>query len=193
MSQEERLHEHPTILVVDDNPDNLQLAASVLTQAMECDLSFATSGPEALEVLGCLLPDLILLDVSMPDLDGYEVCRRIKSSPAMRSIPVIFLTARTSTADIVLGFQCGGADYVTKPFRAEELVARVKVHVSLRRAEAEIQSLKGLLPTCANCKKVRDEGGHWQPIEVYIAQRSEARFSHSLCPDCVPLYFPGES
>jgi class 3 adenylate cyclase len=118
------------ILVVDDTPANIQTVAAIL-KGQGYQLSVATNGKQALEVLEKIQPDLILLDVMMPALDGFETCRRIKSTPAWRNIPIIFLTAKTETADIVKGFEVGAVDYVGKPFNAHELLARVNTHLTI--------------------------------------------------------------
>lgn len=123
----------PHILVVDDTPLNLQVLAATLPRHIDpCDLSFAQSGKAALEALGEALPDLILLDVMMPEMSGFEVCSIIKRNPATAHIPILFLTAKTETADIVKGFKAGGADYITKPFNGEELAARVRTHLKIK-------------------------------------------------------------
>ncbi len=119
------------ILVVDDTPANIQTVAAIL-KGQGYQLSVATNGKQALEVIEKVRPDLILLDVMMPELDGIETCRRIKSTEAWRDIPVIFLTAKTETADIVKGFEIGAVDYVGKPFNAHELLARVNTHLTDR-------------------------------------------------------------
>jgi adenylate cyclase len=127
------------ILVVDDAPGNIRTVAALLS-AQGYQLSAATTGQQALDALRRVRPDLILLDVTMPGLDGLETCRRIKSAEAWRDIPIIFLTAKTETTDIVTGFEEGAVDYVTKPFHAHELLARVHTHVTmgrLRRCLAE--------------------------------------------------------
>ncbi len=126
------------ILVVDDTSANIQTVAAIL-KGKGYQLSVATNGKQALEVLGRIRPDLILLDVMMPEMDGFETCRRIKSTEAWRDIPVIFLTAKTETADLVQGFELGAVDYVAKPFNAHELLARVNTHLTvdqLRRSLA---------------------------------------------------------
>ena len=93
-----------------------------------------TNGRQALQAVEQDPPDLILLDITMPEMDGYEVCRRLKANERSRDVPVIFLTALTDTADKVRAFDAGGVDYVTKPFQFEEVLARVKTHIALRRA-----------------------------------------------------------
>ena len=118
------------ILVVDDTPANIQTVAGIL-KGKGYQLSVATNGQQALDVLERIRPDLILLDVMMPDIDGFETCRRIKNSEAWRDIPIIFLTAKTETSDIVTGFEVGAVDYVAKPFNAHELLARVNTHLTV--------------------------------------------------------------
>ncbi len=118
------------ILVVDDTPANIQVLSSTLKNK-GYQISVATNGQQALEVVARLRPDLILLDVMMPEMDGFETCRRLKESAATNDIPVIFLTARTETTDIVQGFERGAVDYVPKPFNAHELLARVNTHLTM--------------------------------------------------------------
>ena len=118
------------ILVVDDTPANIQTVAAILKEK-GYQISVATNGKQALDVLERVRPDLILLDVMMPEMDGFETCRRIKAAEAWRDIPVIFLTAKTETADIVHGFELGAVDYVAKPFNAHELLARVNTHLTI--------------------------------------------------------------
>src|SRR5262245_28093056 len=128
VASDDRMNER--ILVVDDTPANIQTVAAIL-KGRGYQLSVATNGKQALEVLEKIQPDLILLDVMMPELDGFETCQRIKSTPAWRNIPIIFLTAKTETADIVKGFEVGAVDYVGKPFNAHELLARVSTHLTI--------------------------------------------------------------
>jgi adenylate cyclase len=118
------------ILVVDDTPANIQSLAAILKQN-GYQISVATNGRQALEVLERVQPDLILLDVIMPEMDGFETCRRLKSSESWKQIPVIFLTAKTETTDIVQGFELGAVDYVAKPFNPHELLARVNTHLTM--------------------------------------------------------------
>jgi DNA-binding response OmpR family regulator len=142
------------------------------------------------------------MDVMMPVMDGFEACRRIKADPRTQDIPILFLTALADTEALLHGFEAGGVDYVAKPFHPEELRARVTTHVALKQARdqerilrgqleealASIKQLSGLLPICANCKKIRDEQGEWNPLEVYISEHSEADFTHGICPDCAKAF-----
>lgn len=148
--------------------------------------------------------DLVLLDINMPGMNGLDMCKRLKESTNTRDVPVIFLTARVESHDIVRGFEAGGVDYITKPVNAQVLLARVRTHVSLKRALdeqkvliqklqdslAEIKKLSGLLPMCAHCKKIRDDKGYWEKVEVYIEEHSEAQFSHGICPECMKSLYP---
>jgi class 3 adenylate cyclase len=118
------------ILIVDDAPANIQILSTTLKDK-GYQISVATNGRQALEVLARVRPDLILLDVMMPEMDGFETCRRIKASEQWRQIPVIFLTAKTEVTDIVQGFELGAVDYVAKPFNAHELLARVNTHLTI--------------------------------------------------------------
>lgn len=178
----------PLILAVDDTRQNLDLLSKIL-EGVGYGVALAMSGSEALEMVAKENPDLILMDILMPGMNGIEACRRLKEDPATQGIPVIFLTSKTESAEILAGFEAGAVDYVTKPFRVSELLARVRVHVELRRAQHEIRTLRGILPTCSQCKKIRDEQGRWQTIESYIAEQSEAESSIGFCPDCLPSYF----
>src|SRR6201988_3677195 len=118
------------ILIIDDAPANIQTLSTILKER-GYNLNIATNGRQGLDVLERIRPDLILLDIMMPEMDGFETCRRIKASTAWREIPIIFLTAKTDTADIVRGFELGAVDYVAKPFNAHELLARVNTHLTI--------------------------------------------------------------
>ncbi|RZL29836.1 MAG: response regulator, partial [Rubrivivax sp.] len=124
---------HATVLVVDDTPANLTLLAQMLKP--EYRVQLAVSGAKALEICRRQPPDLIVLDVMMPELDGYEVCRRLKADPATRRVPVIFLTALTRPEDESTGFEAGGADFIHKPFNPATVLARVRTHLQLKLAE----------------------------------------------------------
>jgi len=128
------------ILIVDDLPMNLEVAASILGPDFP-HLSFAHSGEEALATLAAGNVDLVLLDIMMPGIDGFEVCRRIKQDCTLSDIPVIFLTARTDPEGVLEGFDAGGVDYIQKPFDPAELVARVRTHLRLRESEKGLRRL----------------------------------------------------
>jgi PAS domain S-box-containing protein len=131
---------HPsTILIVDDTPANLGVAVEHL-EHMGYRVLVAQDGEEALERAEHMRPDIILLDVLMPGLDGFETCRRLKAAEGTREIPVIFMTCLADAADKLSGFQAGGVDFVTKPFQIEELIARTRVHLALREAQKQLET-----------------------------------------------------
>ncbi len=160
------------ILIVDDTPANIQaLAATLKEQGYQ--ISVATNGRQALEVVARVRPDLILLDVMMPEMDGFETCRQLKASNTSRDIPVIFLTARTETADIVKGFELGAFDYVSKPFNAPELLARVNTHLTIDRLHRENERLLlSILPAPIAARLKSGDAGiadHFPEVSVLFA------------------------
>ena len=133
-----------SILLVDDNPTNLQVLFQTL-EGVGCKLLIAKNGEMALTIAGKALPDLILLDIMMPDIDGYEVCRQLKTNPATSGTPVIFLSALGDTEDKVKGLQLGAVDYITKPFQPDEVIARVDTHLTIHRLKRVVESQKDQL------------------------------------------------
>jgi sigma-B regulation protein RsbU (phosphoserine phosphatase) len=133
-----------SILLVDDNPTNLQVLFQTL-EGVGCKLLIAKNGNGALAIAGKARPDLILLDIMMPDIDGYEVCRQLKADPATADIPVIFLSALGETEDKVKGLHLGAVDYITKPFQPDEVIARVNTHLTIHRLKREVESQKDQL------------------------------------------------
>ncbi len=125
------------ILIVDDVSENLRVISGILYQK-EVNISIAQSGQEALTIIQRRPPDLILLDVIMPDMDGFAVCEHLQKDPATKEIPIIFLTAKTQPEDVIKGFEIGAVDYVTKPFRPAELLSRVFTHLELKRSRDTI-------------------------------------------------------
>jgi DNA-binding response OmpR family regulator len=211
------------LLIVDDLPENIKVLGNSL-QRDEYLISFATCGEQAIEMATRNEIDLILLDIMMPGMDGYEVCRRLKAEDRTRQIPIIFITARTEQKDIVRGFEVGAVDYVTKPFNTAELFARVQTHLDLshskriiqnqaeelawtnkrlmkknqklEQAIEEIESLKGLLPVCSNCRKIRrsnsdsQQQSSWVSLEAYLHEHTAAEVTHSICPQCMANLYP---
>lgn len=181
--------ENSSILIVDDNPQNIQVLGTILKRE-NYDVTIAMSGLEALEYLVTEHSDLILLDVMMPGMDGYEVCRIIKKDKKLKKIPVIFITAKTDSEDIVKGFKVGAVDYISKPFNTEELLARVKTHIELYQSREQIKMLEEIIPICANCKKIRDDDGYWKMVEEYISEKTDSKFSHGICNECAKILYP---
>lgn len=136
----DQLNREHQILIVDDTPKNIQVLGQILSE-QGYKIIVATNGLQALKAVEKKTPDLILLDINMPELDGYETCQRLKADERLEEIPVIFLTARTETEDIVKAFSVGGVDYITKPFNSSELLARVKLQLVLKEKKDELQEI----------------------------------------------------
>ena len=208
------------ILIVDDSPDQQVLLRAILQKAGHTELLTADSAKAAflmLNVDGHEPPaqiDLILMDVLMPGLDGVEACRQIKSRTHLCDIPVIMVTAKSDLSNLQAAFTAGANDYITKPVNSIELLARASSALALkkemdcrkaregelRRSNDELQKalrdvkvLRGLIPICASCKKIRNDGGFWQQLEEYIGEHSEAEFSHGICQPCINKLYPGVS
>jgi DNA-binding response OmpR family regulator len=186
------------VLVADDDRLARRLVEGALTAAGYPFVSMS-DGVAAREALTAEDgPDVALLDWMMPGLSGPEVCRQVREIPRPVSPYLILLTSRDGVQDIVAGLDAGADDYIVKPFRPEELRARVGVGarmVALQRdlldrmkelqaALAREHQLQGLLPICAYCKKIRNDQNYWQQVETYVTQHSAAQFTHSICPQC---------
>jgi diguanylate cyclase (GGDEF)-like protein len=128
----------PKVLVVEDSETNIAILVGLLR---DYDVMVALNGRSALELLEDELPDVILLDIVMPEMDGFEVCERIKNRPDWRAIPILFITGQTDEASIIRAFDIGGSDYVTKPFRSKELLARVRIQVEYRQAMDQLRNM----------------------------------------------------
>ena len=149
-------------------------------------------------------PRMAILDWMMPGLDGLEVLRRIRGLKPDQPPYVIMLTTKGDKRDIVSGLEKGADDYLTKPFDADELRARIEVgrrildlqaHLAeqvrdLRQALEHVKTLQGILPICSFCKKIRDDKGYWDQVEAYVSRHSAATFSHSICPECMRTHYP---
>lgn len=129
------------VLIVDDVRNNVEFISDIVSGLEHTEVKGLTSGREALDFVRENKPDLILLDISMPEMDGFEVCRRLKSDPETSGIPVIFLTARTQKDDIIKGFELGAVDYIAKPFHVAELQSRIQTHLELRQKTRELQEI----------------------------------------------------
>jgi len=143
-------------------------------------------------------PTLAILDWMMPEMDGPDVCRRVRAELPLANMYLLLVTARESRGDVIAGLDAGADDYIIKPFDPDELRARVAVGVrvlglqqKLADRVAELQDalsnnkqLRGLLPICSYCKRIRDDNQYWQQVEGYIAEHSDAQFSHGICPSC---------
>lgn len=187
------------ILIADDEPVSRCLLEELLTDWGH-EVVACSDGVPALEHMQSdNAPKLAILDWQMPSLDGVEVCRRVRAAPVAIPPYLILLTVRQEKGSIVIGLDAGANDYISKPFDADELQARVNVGVrmvelqqhlaqrirDLEAALAHVRQLQGILPICMGCKKIRNDQDYWQQVESYIGERSQARFSHCLCPECL--------
>ncbi len=192
------------ILIAEDDPTSRQILAAMLKK-WGYETILTSDGNEAWEALQAEdAPRFAILDWMMPGLEGPELCRRIRKQSSTTPSYILLLTARTEKEDIAAGLEAGADDYVTKPFDRNELHARVEVGRRMldlqsiladRVAELElaldhVKTLKGIVPICCNCKNIRDDKGFWSQVEKYVSSRSEAEFSHGICPKCVRKLYP---
>lgn len=152
------------LLIIDDSPTNLRLLSQILSER-GYHVRAVTSGPRALASIDIHIPDLILLDIRMPEMDGYELCRQLKSTPRYREIPILFISALDDIQDKVKAFKTGGVDYITKPFQLEEVIARVETHLSIRKLQHNLQ-----------------EANRRMESEMSLAAKVQASFMHKSLP-----------
>ncbi len=191
----DRVDREYRILIVDDERSNIKILSEILHD--DYKIMAAKSGDQALKAVnGPNPPDLILMDIIMPDMDGYEICQEIKADEKNRDIPIIFVTAVSEAMDAARAFELGAVDYVAKPFNPITVKARVQTHIKLSRTMRDLQEallkvkkLSGLLPICSSCKKIRDDKGYWNQVETYLQRHSEATFSHGICPACTEALY----
>jgi sigma-B regulation protein RsbU (phosphoserine phosphatase) len=186
------------ILIAEDDPvSRLVLTTNLVNWGHE--VVTAVNGLDALRASQAEdAPRLAILDWMMPEMEGPDVCRRMRESPAIIPPYIIMLTARQGAKEVVEAMQAGADDYLTKPYHRDELRVRVQVGVrmielqtkladrigKLEEALDRVKRLQGIIPICGYCKKVRDDEDYWQNVESYIATHSEAEFSHGVCPSC---------
>ena len=197
------------VLVTDDSPEILLLSTMLLRRA-GYDVLEASTGTECLDAVQKHHPDLVLLDVMLPDMTGIEVCRQIKSDTSLEDIFVILASeVKVSSERQAEGLDSGADAYIILPISNKEFLARVHAGERIKRAEdalrekereqeelvsqlkealAEIKTLKGFIPICASCKKIRDDEGYWDQLEAYISKHTDAKFTHGLCPECAEKY-----
>jgi sigma-B regulation protein RsbU (phosphoserine phosphatase) len=189
------------VLIADDD----RIAAAVLSRTLQqwqYDVTVVLDGAEAWSRLQAAqsegTPTLAILDWMMPHLEGADVCRRVRQEMPLANMYLMLLTTLESRSDVVAGLDAGADDYLVKPFDPDELRARVSVGVrvlalqerladrvdELQDALANVKQLHGLLPICSYCKRIRGDDQYWTQVESYIAARSDAQFSHGICPPC---------
>jgi response regulator RpfG family c-di-GMP phosphodiesterase len=197
------------ILVVDDNPD-ISFTSTTLLKAAGYTVLEASTGLECLNAARVDHPDIVLLDVVLPDMTGVQVCRQIKSDKNLEDIFVILASGiQVSSENQAECLDIGAEGFINWPISDKEFLARVRAGERIKRAEdtlrerekeqqrlisrlkealTEIKTLKGCIPICASCKKIRDDEGYWDQLEAYISKHTDAIFNHGLCPECAELY-----
>ena len=244
-SANDKSKKNANILIVEDSPTQAIQLQSLLEEN-GYKVSVAINGADALSYLDEDIPDLVISDIVMPEMDGYELCRKIKDDDDLMRIPVLLLTQLTEPEDIINGLECGADNFVTKPYDPKLLLSQLeyilvnrtmrtspriemgmevffagrkyfinsdrmqmldllfstyqnslqqkreleRTNKELKEALDTINTLHGILPICANCKKIRDDKGAWSQIEAYIGKYSDVQFSHGICPECAKKLYP---
>jgi CheY-like chemotaxis protein len=189
------------VLIADDD----RIAAAVLSRTLQqwnYEVTVVADGGEAWshlqEAQSTRVPTLAILDWMMPHLEGADVCRRVRRDMPLANMYLMLLTSLEGRSHVVAGLDAGADDYLVKPFDPDELRARVSVGVrvltlqerladrvgELQEALANVKQLHGLLPICSYCKRIRGDDQYWTQVELYVAARSDAQFSHGICPPC---------
>jgi sigma-B regulation protein RsbU (phosphoserine phosphatase) len=186
------------VLIAEDDRTTGEILARTL-QRWSYETTVVSDGLQAWEQLRtATMPTLAILDWMMPEIDGPDVCRRVRAELPLANMYLLLVTAREGRGDVVAGLEAGADDYIIKPFDPDELRARVAVGVrvvglqqklaervaELQDALSNVKQLRGLLPICSYCKRIRGDDQYWQQVEGYIADHSEAQFSHGICPSC---------
>jgi DNA-binding response OmpR family regulator len=171
------------ILIVDDDLTSRLILEATLKK-LGHDVISAHSGVEALAIFHKGAVSLLISDMVMPDLDGLELCRQIRAAGRAQYTYIIMLTSVSGKHSYLVGMKAGADDFIVKPFDEDLLAARLVVAERILNLQSQVNQLSGLLPICALCKKVRDDHNYWEQVESYVAKRTDAKFTHSYCPDC---------
>lgn len=233
------------ILIVEDSPTQA-IKLQYILEKNNYQSVVAKNGKEALALIKENQPTIIISDIVMPEMNGFQLCQHIKSDNELKYLPIILLTTLCDPLDIIRGLECGANNFITKPYNEEFLICRIQyilMNRELRKGKSAemgieiffrgrkhfinsdsmqildllfssfetaiqknqelqqanrklketldtVQKLQGLIPICANCKKIRDDKGYWQQVEDYIVKHSDADFTHSICPDCTTVLYP---
>lgn len=198
-----------TILQIDDNADNMETVGAILQRSFPgVKVLAALNGEKGLELALSGAPDMILLDIVMPGMDGFEVCRRLKADVRTKDIPVVFVTAdQTDRKSRITALEAGGDGFLRKPFEVEELVAQIRTMSKLKAGAAaegreaermaalnaalsQVKVLTRLLPICASCKRIRNDKNYWEDVEKYLKEYANLDLTHGCCPDCARKLYP---
>ncbi len=234
------------VLVVEDSPTQAEELRLIL-ESRQYSVCLAPNGRNALEQLDRIRPEVVITDILMPEMDGYELCRNIKASEKWKTIPVMLLTALSDPEDVIKGLECKADAFLNKPYDRSYLLSRIqhiilnreirktesmqmgveiifrekkyfitsdrlqilnlllstfeaavhknieleKVNRELKHTLETVKHLRGLLPICSSCKKIRNDSGYWQHVEAYISEHTDVDFTHGICPDCIRRIYPG--
>jgi two-component system, response regulator PdtaR len=196
-----RIDKQIRVLVAEDDYIVAQSVVRAL-RGLGCNvIGEAADGEEAVALTESLNPDLVMMDIEMPRMDGLEATRRIQET---YPTPVVALTAYESPDFLKRASEAGVSAYLVKPSdklemeraitialaRHSDLMELRRANAELEKALAEVKRLSGLLPICSSCKKIRDDQGYWQQVDVYVREHSEANFSHGICPECARKLYP---
>jgi phosphoserine phosphatase RsbU/P len=186
------------VLIAEDDRITAEILARTL-QRWNYETTIVCDGAQAWEHLRTTtVPTVVILDWMMPGMDGPDVCRRVRAELPFAHMYLLLVTARETRGDVIAGLEAGADDYIIKPFDPDELRARVGVGIrmltlqqklaervdELEAALSNVKQLRGLLPICSYCKRIRGDDQYWQQVEGYIAEHSNAQFSHGICPAC---------
>lgn len=175
------------VLAVEDDPVSRRILVAVLEQ-LGHSVIVATDGQAAWEQYRLEPVEAVITDWMMPRMDGIELTRRIRAEARERYTYILMLTALNGRDRYLDGMKAGADDFLTKPLDREELHARLRVATRILGLQTAVQRLEGLLPICSYCKKIRDEEQRWQQVEEYVSRKTEATFSHGICPDCYEVH-----
>jgi sigma-B regulation protein RsbU (phosphoserine phosphatase) len=171
------------ILVVEDESVTRELLKRLLT-ASGHEVTEAADGAEGWKMLQSIRIPVVISDWEMPEMEGLELCRKIRARSGEDYVYFIMLTARSGRAEYLEAMDGGVDDFLTKPLDAVDLQCRLRVAERILGLRKEVKQLEGLLPICSYCKRIRDDADRWSSLETFIEKRSEAEFSHGICPDC---------
>jgi phosphoserine phosphatase RsbU/P len=192
------------VLLAEDEPVTRRLLEAQMTR-FGFDVTSVPDGLRAWDALqNADAPSLVVLDWNMPGLDGPDVCRKIRESARSGYTYMLLVTARNAKSDVVQGLSAGADDFISKPVDPDELHARLKTgerivrleHTlatqvkELQAASEHVRELQGMIPICMHCKRIRNQSQIWEKVETYIETRSEAKFSHALCSECLETHYP---
>ena len=171
------------ILIAEDDPVSRRILAAT-AEKLGHEVLRAEDGVEAWDLFQTQPVDVVITDWMMPRADGLDLCRRIRAEGRARYTYLVLLTALRGRERYLDGMDAGADDFLIKPFDRQELHARLTVASRVLGLQATLNQLEGLLPICSYCKRIRDEREEWLPVESYLSRRTEAQFSHGICPAC---------